>query len=140
MKVTINYQELVREQSSGLWMDLFTAAFKDMEAYQSDLMHDAAILANAPHNAIFIWGWRKTGTCLWRVNTETEQAATFDTLRVSPNPIFNHRIIEIRRPKGQWSSHPTGFITNPKAQSTEELITTIRDYVEMFGKEFREAA
>lgn len=136
MKVTVHYKELVREQSSGLWMDLFKLAFREMECYQSDLMHDAAMLARAEHNSIYIWGWRKTGTCLWKVNTEVERDVIYDTLRVSPNPLFNHRIVEVRCASGP-TVHPTGYITDPKAESTDELIEIINDYVSMYGNEYK---
>lgn len=115
----------IRNLYEPIFYQLWKLASATLEAYHTDVIHDALMLADSQVGEKFLWGYRATGTTLIRLKSGRELAIA--TIATMTNPLENWHLIEIT--KMRTGGHADGYVTWINARNLEQMKRVVRDNV-----------
>lgn len=116
-------QVRIRNLFEPIFIGMWQFSKDTLQAYHTDLCHDALMLGNSKVGDKFLWGYRDSGTTLLRIR-ETWRAETVIKTAVLTNPLKSYHLVEITKFR---ENHADGYLTWINAQDEEHLKRVVLD-------------
>lgn len=115
----------IRTLYEPIFVRLWEIAKEKLEAYHTDIIHDALGLGFAEVGDKFLWGYRNTGSNLIKITNRYNAEQTLSLIAAMTNPLDSWHLIEITR--NRPSGHADGYVTWINAQDADHLKRVILD-------------